>query len=150
MKEPVTPTKEMLGRELQLILPIGKSVNHCYITTRNGIKILNKETKQWFKTVEQIIKQEVFIQGWTKTELTKIVAEAKVYWKDYRTRDTNNLDKNLCDALEGIVLDNDCYLLIRWIDWEVDKNNPRIELKIRVFNPEKDKWIFLTKPLAKS
>lgn len=139
MELPIAPSKELLRKELLLVLPVGESVNHCYIGRR---KFLTKKAKEWFEKSEQIIKKELEIQGWTKTELTKIVVDAKVYWKTRRTRDVNNLDKNLCDCLEGLVLDNDCYLLIRWIDWEIDKENPRIELKIRAFNPKKDLWKF--------
>lgn len=139
MELPVAPSRELLGKRLNIVLPVGESVNHCYVGRR---KFLTKKAREWFNQAEQIIEEEIKKQGWIKTEKTKIITEAKVYWKTKKTRDTNNLDKNLCDALEGLILDNDCYLLIRWIDWDIDKENPRIELKVRAFNPKKDLWKF--------
>ena len=140
MKPPITPTKEILDRRLYLTLPVGKSVNHCYITTRWGKKILTKEAKAWFKEARQILMKAINDQQWGWLQQTKVIVEAKVFWQDYRTRDTSNLDKNLCDAFEDYVLDNDCYLLIRWIDWEIDRENPRVELAVRAFDPAKDGW----------
>lgn len=141
MKEPLTPTKELLKKRLFLTLPIAPSVNHCYVNTKWGNKkILNKKAKEWFKEAKNIILGEVLRQKWIYTQQVKIVCEITTYWASKRTRDTHNLYKVLCDVFEDIVIDNDCYLLMRQIDWGIDKENPRLEIVMRAFNPETDKW----------
>lgn len=140
MKEPLAPSKELLGKRLYLTLPIPVSVNHCYFTTRFGKKILTKKAKDWFKAATEIIVREIQRQQWGYTQKTKIIAECCVYWQDLRTRDTNNLEKTLCDALQDYVLDDDCYLLVRWIDWKIDRQSPRLEMIVRAYNPVVDDW----------
>lgn len=140
MKEPLPPTKELLQRRLFLTLPLAPSVNHCYITTRWGKRILTKDAKVWFETVKKILIKEIERQHWGYTQQTKLVAEIMTYFPNYLTRDSHNQYKTLCDAFEDYIIDNDCYLLIRQIDWQVDKENPRLEIVVRAFNPGSDKW----------
>ena len=140
MKEPLSPTKELLQRRLFLTLPLAPSVNHCYITTRWGKRILTKDAKAWFETVKKILIKEIERQHWGYTQQTKLVVEIMTYFPNYLTRDSHNQYKTLCDAFEDYIIDNDCYLLIRQIDWQVDKENPRLEIVVRAFNPEVDKW----------
>ena len=141
MKIPKIPSKELLSRQLFLTLPIPVSVNHCYITTRFGNKkILTTKAKKWFKQARQILVKEIQAQRWEYTQQVKIIAECCVYWQDLRTRDSSNLEKTLSDSLQDYVLDDDCYLLIRWIDWKIDRQNPRLEMRIRAFNPQIDDW----------
>lgn len=140
MKEPLPPTKELLQKRLFLTLPLAPSVNHCYITTRWGKRILTKDAKAWFETVKKILIKEIERQHWGYTQQTKLVVEIMTYFPNYLTRDSHNQYKTLCDAFEDYIIDNDCYLLIRQIDWQVDKENPRLEIVVRAFNPEVDKW----------
>lgn len=140
MKVPLPPTKELLKKRLFLVLPLAPSVNHCYITTRWGKRILSKDAKEWFRVVKDIIVKELQNQQWGYTQQTKLIAEIMTYYPNLITRDTHNQYKTLCDAFEDYIIDNDCYLLIRQADWEIDKENPRLEIIIRAFNPETDKW----------
>lgn len=53
-----------------------------------------------------------------------------LYFKDKRARDLCNYEKAICDSLTGIVWTDDS--LIDFISFErgLDKNNPRIEVKV--------------------
>ncbi|KKX54472.1 hypothetical protein X546_15655 [Brevibacillus borstelensis cifa_chp40] len=52
-----------------------------------------------------------------------------IYWPTGRKRDVENVGKLLWDALEGIVYENDRWLLPRYMDFSVDQDNPRVEIK---------------------
>ena len=67
-------------------------------------------------------------QGWVFTQKEKIIMEVWTYWPDYRRRDTHNAHKLLADALESILYDDDRYVLMRDMDYNVDKKNPRVEI----------------------
>lgn len=120
--------------QIVLTLPIVPSVNHCYLTTKYGQKVLTKKGKDWKSKAqsiasEQMKKQnwELFVGDWNK----KIIMDITAYYPDKRIRDMHNMHKLLPDSLEGILFDNDRWLLIRDIDFFVDKDNPRVEVVIK-------------------
>lgn len=117
-------------KELHLTLPLPMSVNHCYFTARNGQRILKKEAKEWITRVQQITAEEVSRQQWTPASSQKVVVEIMTYWKDNRRHDVHNGCKITMDAIEKLVYDDDKWVLPRYIDFTVDKGNPRIELSI--------------------
>lgn len=66
--------------------------------------------------------------GWRPTFGKKVVADWWVYWPDQGTHDPNNLEKVMWDALEGVIYDNDKWVLPRCQDFDVDVKNPRVEI----------------------
>lgn len=115
---------------LYLILDVPPTINHAYINTRSGGKKLNSNALKYIEKAREITQREMEKQGWTMTEKEKVVLDIYTYFPDNRVRDCHNGGKVLFDTLEGLVYDNDRYILPRYIDTKVDKNNPRIELKI--------------------
>ena len=101
-----------------------------YFTTKTGQRILKKEAKEWIAEVQRIAADAVESQGWHMSEQEKVIMEIWTYWKDKRKSDVSNRDKISHDALEGIIYDNDHWLLPRHMDFNVDRENPRLELKI--------------------
>lgn len=106
------------------------SVNHCYVHIGRGRKALSKIGREWQETARYIAKTEAKKQKWVYCEGKKIVLELMAFWPDYRTRDMSNMHKLLPDVLQDILYDNDKWVLVRDINFEVDKNNPRVEVKI--------------------
>lgn len=126
--------------ELRLTIPPAPSVNAMYFTTKFGKRVRTKKAKEWFEKAEAITRKAIKEQGWKKTEGQKVIVNVMTLWGDKRRRDTNNLSKSLADMLEHAgVYDDDVHALIRFIDYDVDKSNPRVEMVIRPFT-EKDKW----------
>ena len=76
---------------------------------------------------------EAHKQGWQMTQKEKVVIMLKYYWPDNRNRDTGNVIKVLLDGLEGVLFDNDRYVLTRDLDWVIDRENPRIEMQLIKF-----------------
>lgn len=69
-------------------------------------------------------------QGWQFIKGQKVVMEILAFYPDARKRDMSNMHKLLPDSLEGILFDDDRWLLIRDIDFSVDRQNPRVEVKL--------------------
>lgn len=125
---------------LHLITPLPPSVNAMYFTTKYGKRVRTAKAKAWFEEAEAITQKEIEKQGWKRTEEQKVIVEVLTMWGDKRRRDTNNLSKSLADMLEHAgVYDDDCHALIRYIDYDVDKDNPRVEMVVRPFT-KKDGW----------
>lgn len=59
---------------------------------------------------------------------TKVIAEMTFYLPDEKIRDTHNAKKLLLDALEGVIHENDMWILDRTIDFHFDPKFPRIEI----------------------
>lgn len=123
--------------QIRLIIPgTTPSVNHMYkdkwIKGRK-YQVLTDEAKAWAE--ETIIKTRLWRNrtGW-RTANGKVVVNVWFYFPDMRKRDTHNGLKLLLDCLEHAeIYTNDRYALPRIMDWDVDKDNPRIELEMHGF-----------------
>lgn len=108
----------------RIILPLPPSVNHCYIRTPNGMALTQK-ARDW--KLRAAWEAKTTLRGWRVAD-QKVVLEIWVFWADRRKRDLDNLGKLLCDSLQGIVYTNDRWALPRFMDWDIDNKNPRIEV----------------------
>lgn len=122
--------------KLNMTLTIPPSVNHCYknfnaMGRRN--RVLTPLAKAWKEEAHYVSVAAVHRQRWQMPAADqKIVLEIVAFWPDRRRRDMNNTHKLLCDALEGVVYLDDKMVLVRDIDFSVDRQNPRLELCIYV------------------
>ena len=120
---------------MRLKLSLPPSVNHMYVNGRMGhrlTRILSKSAKQWFSRASEQTKEWITETDW-KVSNSKTIVKLWYYFPDYRRRDTHNTLKILLDALEegGIYVD-DKYALPQIMDYEVDKEEPRIEIEFEV------------------
>jgi len=125
---------------LKLVLSIPTSVNALYCTARGGRRFINPKGKAWISQTQTKALYECVTQKWPLSKNEKLVAKLWVIWPDNRKRDVHNLEKILWDALEGIVYENDMYVLPQFQDFSVDKHRPRVEIEITKFE-EKQKEI---------
>ena len=94
---------------------------------------MNDRAQQWMTDAEAMIVKAVKEQQWITTQRHKVVVEIKTFWSSWAVQDTHNLYKLLMDALENArVFDNDRYGLVNQVDFEKDKDNPRVELRVYV------------------
>ena len=112
-------------------LSMPPSVNHCYIGIATGARILSKEARAWIEEASWVARTAAKAQRWKKTNGKWLICELTFYMKDKRKRDTHNYFKVLFDALEGILYDNDYYVMPRVMGVAIDRDNPRIELSLR-------------------
>ena len=119
---------------LTMSIPIPPSVNHMYIHKKNGSKILTKNAKENIKKLQTICKKSKKEQGWkTDKECVWYVMDLYFYFPDKRKRDSHNCLKLLLDCLEGLLFENDYYILPRIQYVTLDRDNPRVEV---VFYPQ--------------
>lgn len=115
-----------------LVVP---SWNHLYVI-RKSRPILD----EWAKAHKEKLQKEAISwvknTGWKCTEGVKVIAKTSVFWNDNRKKDTHNLTKLIFDALEGIIYDNDYYVLVQFMDFQIDKKDPRIEIEFSVKTDE--------------
>ncbi|EOO44251.1 RusA family crossover junction endodeoxyribonuclease [Bacillus cereus] len=109
----------------------GKAIVHMYETS---------QAKDFKKRFQAYLKREVAKQGWDKSS----TAEGHfyldcVFYQSRTNQDNNNYYKILCDALTGIVIEDDKNILIRtqWVMY--DAKNPRF---MAVLRPVEYKGIF--------
>lgn len=90
--------------------------------------MLTEVAKNWKLQTEYTAK-EARVVGWKLMPANeKIVLKIYAYWPDHRKHDMNNLHKLLCDALEGVLYENDSTVLCRDIDYSVDGKYQRIKV----------------------
>ena len=119
-------------QKVELVLPIPPSVNACYVNCRTfgrRGRMLTEVAKNWKLQTGYTAKAAARAVGWKLMPITeKIVLEIYAYWPDRRKHDMNTLHKLLCDALEGVLYENDSAVLCRDMDYSVDGKHPRIKV----------------------
>lgn len=101
------------------------SVNHMYMNTRK----LRPEAEVWKEETILLASNWRRKNGW-KTATGKVIVRLWFYFPDRRKRDTHNGLKILLDALEDArIYENDRYALPQIMDFEVDRENPRVEIE---------------------
>lgn len=93
------------------------------------MKILKADAKAWFEDTTYRAIQWRLSNGWS-TESGKVVVRLWFFFPDKRRRDTHNALKALLDALEdGGIYADDKTALPQIMDYQVDRQNPRIEIE---------------------
>jgi crossover junction endodeoxyribonuclease RusA len=122
---------------MNLTLPLPPSTNHSHheISTKNGrrMRIPSKATKEWTRFARDVAVEQCKAQEWAYVTGEKVIVRYTVFWPDKRRRDCHNLMKVCLDALEGIVYDDDKWVLPRAIDFLYDKHDPRLEIEVMRF-----------------
>ncbi|MFP3725687.1 RusA family crossover junction endodeoxyribonuclease [Priestia filamentosa] len=107
----------------------------------SSTKILDSWALKHKEKIEVLTRNWIEENDWVMTEGRKIYVDAWVYFPDARERDCHNIDKVIMDAFEDAeVYDNDCNALLRYQDFDIDIDNPRIEIEFTVgecFNRKK-------------
>ena len=72
-------------------------------------------------------------QKWIVPEIGRRVGVSFwFFWADRKKRDTHNCLKLILDGLQGVVYPDDQYVLPSVIDFQVDPENPRVEMVVRL------------------
>lgn len=125
-----------MSASVTVTLPLPLSVNHLHrrVTLDSGrvIEVKTNAAKKWDRDCALVVTAAARRAGWTiRPKGRKVVVELIAFWPNARRRDMNNLHKQVGDLLEGIVYEDDCYALLRDIDFDVDRDNPRLLVRWR-------------------
>ena len=122
------------NQELNVIIPLGVSVNHLYMFKR-GRRFMTKKGQDYMQKVMAIVDRAVKSQKYElEEEGVWLVCELTYYFPDLRRRDGHNMHKIVLDALEHVAFKEDRWVLVRDMFIGLDRNNPRIEVKIYPLN----------------
>lgn len=121
-------TPKYPNQVLTFSIPIPPSVNHMYQSAGRGRR-LTTQARNYIKIAQDICKNEKRKQGWKKDkEHVWYIMDLYFYFPDKRVRDSHNCLKLLTDCLEGLLFDNDYFLLPRIQYVALDRENPRLEI----------------------
>lgn len=109
--------------------------NHLY-TFRKGSIFLDKWALQHKAKIEILTRNWIEENKWEKTHDLKVFVDVWIYWPDAKARDCHNIDKLILDAFEDAeIYDNDANALLRYQDFDIDVEKPRIEVQFTVGKP---------------
>lgn len=116
-------------RKLHMKLPIPPSVNKIHYTDKRGVRRLTAASERYIRDVRALSRLFVEEQEWEKkTDATWLYMDMVFFFPDRRIRDSHNCLKILLDALEGIVFQNDYYVVPRIQSVEYSPSDPRVEV----------------------
>ena len=93
------------------------------------MNVLSERAQEWVSAAGDECVEAMKEWDWVSRPIKqKMVVELRVWWPDKRKRDVHNLHKLLADRLQGVVCDDDQWMLIRDVDFDYDKDNPRVEV----------------------
>lgn len=113
---------------LTLTLPLPPSLNSCFRNVKINLRLPTKKAIDWKNQAVLIARNEIKKQNW-KLSKEKTVIEILVFWADARKSDCDNRIK-LFDCFNGIIWEDDHLCLYRFIDYSIDRENPRLEIRI--------------------
>lgn len=118
-------------KNVSFAVSIPPSVNHAYENNGRGGRILTQAAKDWKEEAYYVALQAKNKAGWRiPGKAEKLILALWVFWPDKRKRDTHNLHKLIADAFEGVLYENDRQVLIRDMDFAVDRQRPRVEVEL--------------------
>ena len=118
-------------KNVSLAVSIPPSVNHAYENNGRGGRILTQAAKDWKEEAYYVALQAKNKAGWRiPGKAEKLILALWVFWPDKQKRDTHNLHKLIADAFEGVLYENDRQVLIRDMDFMVDREHPRVEVEL--------------------
>lgn len=120
----------------RLIIPgVVPSVNHQYrnVTVKGRkMRMLTTEAARWERQCVVLASNWMQHAKW-QTRDDKTIVRLWYFWPDNRQRDTHNTIKLLLDAFESAgIYTNDRYALPQIMDYDVDRDNPRVEVEFEV------------------
>lgn len=131
------------GMYMRIVVPgIPPSVNHMYRrhTLKDGrrINVTTSKAKAWLDAASLCARVAANAASWECVPTgQKVIVRLWFYWPNRHRRDTHNTLKACLDAWQGVLYEDDQYALPRIMDWQIDKQNPRIEAEIVLYEEAK-------------
>lgn len=119
--------------EINITLPPVPSINHLYFNC-HGRRAMTSQGKKWKIATGMLALSEREIQEWDFSKDEKLIMEFRIFWVDKRRRDADNIVKIIQDSFTNILYEDDRWVLPRVLNWNVDKANPRVEIKLFKLN----------------
>lgn len=106
--------------------------NHLY-TIQNSRLFLDKWAAAHKEKLEILTRNWMLENKWETTEKKKVYVDVWIWFPDAIERDCHNLDKIILDAFEDAgVYENDSNALVRYQDFDIDLEKPRVEVEFTI------------------
>jgi hypothetical protein len=107
--------------------------NHLYMVA-GGRVFLDSWALLHKEKLINLIDEWIVKNRWVTLRDQKLIVNCTVYLPSAKTIDLHNLDKLVLDAMEGEnrILENDSFILLRYQDFDIDVENPRMEITFEV------------------
>lgn len=116
---------------MRLVLPLPPSVNKAYRNVSVDKRIKTKEATEYIHDAGWTAKAWAMRNGWHMPQKDqKVIIRMWIWWPNRTRRDPDNLFKILNDSLKGILVEDDNVILPQVIDFDYDKQNPRLEIEL--------------------
>jgi len=117
----------------RLIIPgTPPSMNHMYrnaMVKGRRMRVLSKTAKNWADDMT-ILATDWRVRNRWKTADGKVIVRFWFYFPNGRRRDTHNTLKLLLDCFEDArIYENDQLALPQIMDYDIDRDNPRVEVE---------------------
>ena len=117
----------------RLILPIPPSVNRAYRNVRIDMRIKTDDAAQFLHDAGWTAKHWARQNEWRMpANSQKVIMRVWIWWPNAKRRDPDNIFKMLNDAIKGVLIEDDNMILPQVIDFEIDKQNPRVEVELEL------------------
>lgn len=120
---------------LTFVLPIPPTLNHCYLTTRSGRRILTDEGRAYVEGAALVARNAAQREGWCYESGARLVLELRLFFPR-NNRDLDNAFKLLLDSLAAGLDFDDRQIKALHAYSAVDKATPRCEVGIGVLVEE--------------
>lgn len=115
-------------QELAFTIAIPPSINHMYMVSGHK-KVLTKVAKEYVKSTQQTILDAIKKSKWKAEEPSVwMYVDLYFYFPDKRVRDSHNCIKILLDIMQGIVFENDYFIMPRVQSVTLDRNKPCLDV----------------------
>jgi len=126
VERPISDPQDGIKDYKRLVLPYPPSVNRLYgINRHTGRRYLGAEGKAFCHEVRRIA-----MAAGVRPISGDVVFSMWLY-RPRKSGDLMNMDKALCDSLEGILYDNDRQIVEHHAYRFDDKDNPRVEVMVK-------------------
>lgn len=121
----------------RLILPLPPSDNRSHVVThrRDGTpkRVRSRATRDYETEAGWLSREWMLKTGWRPpAEGVKVVMRFWVFWPSTQIADAGNRIKILADSVKAILFPDDCTLLPRAMDYQVDRRRPRVEVEFEI------------------
>ena len=119
---------------ISFTLPVAPTLNHAYLTTRQGRRILTEAGRAYVEGATLQAANAAQLQGWRYTPKAALAVTLRVFFPR-NNRDLDNAQKLLLDAVAAGLRFNDKAIVELHSYKAIDRHNPRCEVVVQEATP---------------
>jgi len=114
---------------MKIIIPYTQALNKNKKYAFRTKKVLSRRYKNAIDQISALVTIECIKNKIRKPQKQKVIVSGMVFQDSFKSDPANFIDGVFDGIKEGLGIDDRYYALGAW-DWQIDKENPRIEVEI--------------------